>query len=256
MSTTSTLDTLPLLQGPGSVWSITRTRLLLSLLIGGAVILLVYQGPPVDQIGGVDLWFGLRGPISGDPWKWIGVALLLAVVVGVERLGLASLLIRRPTWPDIEWALYVFGGSMAWSWVADRIAPQTGNSGIEIVVSLGAVGIILLSVTAAVTEEIVYRGYIAQRLGALFGSGRWTPWAGAALSVALFTASHLSFFGPTWLVRQLPRDDRAHGARARPPQPRRRHAGPSPHEPADPGLPGLARPAVAQDRRPGEGPRG
>lgn len=204
MTTPSTRQERPTLQGADSPWAITRARLLLSLILGGAIIHLVYQGPPIDEIAGVDLWFGLRGPISGDPWKWIGVGLLVLVVIGIERLDLTSLLIRRPTWADIEWALYVFGGSMAWSWVADRIAPQDGNSGIEIIVGMGAAGIVILSVTAAVTEEIVYRGYLMQRLGALFGPGRWTPWLGAGLNVALFTASHLPFFGPTWLVHQLP----------------------------------------------------
>lgn len=182
----------------------SRPRLLLSVALGAIVIAFVYKGPPVDEIAGVHLWFGLRGPISGDPWKWIGVTLLLAIVVGVERRGLASLLIRRPSWPDIEWVLYAFGASMAWAWAADRIAPQDGNEGIGIIVQLGVTGILVLTVTAAVTEEVVYRGFLAERLGALFGHRPWAPWAGATLSLAIFVAPHVAFIGPSWLLHQLP----------------------------------------------------
>lgn len=187
-----------------SAWSLSRPRLLTSLALGAIVIGFVYKGPPVDEIAGIHLWFGLRGPISGDPWKWIGVGLLLAIVFGVERLGLGSLLIRRPSWADIEWALYIFGGAMAWAWLADLIAPQAGNAGIDVVLRLGVVGIVILTVTAAVTEEIVYRGFLAERLGALFGTRRWAPWLGAGLSLALFVAPHLAFFGPSWLLHQFP----------------------------------------------------
>ena len=200
---TSSVDR-PAIRESWSAWSLTRPRLLASLLVGALVIAFVYKGPPVDEIAGVQLWFGLRGPISGDPWKWIGIVLLLVVVFRVERLGLASLLIRRPSWADIEWALYVFGGSMAWAWVADQIAPQVNNRGIDIVLQLGVVGILILTVTAAVTEEVVYRGYLAERFGALFGSRWWAPWLGAALSLAIFVVPHLTFFGPSWLLHQFP----------------------------------------------------
>lgn len=187
-----------------NAWSLSRPRLLASLAVGALVIAFVYKGPPVDEIAGIHLWFGLRGPISGDPWKWIGIALLLAVVFGVERLGLASLLIRWPTWMDINWALYAFGGSMVWAWIASTISPQVNNSGIDIVLQLGVVGILILTVTAAVTEEVVYRGFLAERLGALFGPRRWARWAGAALSLAIFVLPHIAFFGWSWMLHQFP----------------------------------------------------
>lgn len=193
----------PIAEGRNA-WSLSRPRLLASLVLGAIVIGLVYKGPPVDEIAGIHLWFGLRGPISGDPWKWIGVGLLLVIVFGVERLGLASLLIRRPSWADVEWALYIFGGAMAWAWLADMIAPQTGNAGIDVVLRLGVLGIVILTVTAAITEEVVYRGFLAERLGALFGARRWAPWVGAGLSLAIFVAPHLAFFGPSWLLHQFP----------------------------------------------------
>ena len=184
--------------------SLSRPRLLTSLVLGAAVIGGVFAGPPVDRLAGIDLRFGLSGPVSGDPWKWLGAALLVAVVLGVERLGPRSLLIRKPSGRDLEWALYAFGVVMAWSWLAGRIAPQDDNGGIATIVSLGVPGVLVLIVTAAVTEEVVYRGFLAERLGALFGRRPWARPLGAILSLVLFVLPHLVFFGPSWLVHQLP----------------------------------------------------
>ncbi len=172
--------------------------------LGAVVIAWVYGGPPVDRLAGVDLRFGLTGPLSGDPWKWLGAALLVAVVLGVERLGAYSLMIRRPSKRDLEWVLYAFGIVMAWSWVAGRLAPQDDNDGITTIVSLGVTGVVILIVTAAVTEEVVYRGFLAERLGALFGRRPWARPLGATLSLVVFVLPHLAFFGPSWLVHQLP----------------------------------------------------
>ncbi len=168
------------------------------------MILGVYGGPPVDRVGGMDLRFGLAGPLSGDPWKWLGAAALIALVFVVEHRGLHSLLIRRPSGRDLEWVLYAFGIVMVWSWLADRFAPQGDNEGVTAIVDIGIAGVIMLIVTAAVTEEIVYRGFLAERLGALFGRRRWARPLGAVLSLAAFVLPHIAFFGPSWLLHQLP----------------------------------------------------
>jgi membrane protease YdiL (CAAX protease family) len=189
---------------PNTAQTPSRPRLLAGLAAGVAVIAGIYSGPPVDHLGGIDLRFGLTGPLSGDPWKWLGTAALVAVVLGVERLGPRSLLIHRPSGRDLEWVLYAFGIVMAWSWLAARLAPQDNNEGITTIVSLGVAGVLALIVTAAVTEEIVYRGYLAERLGALAGRRRWARPLGAALSLTVFVLPHLAFFGPTWLIHQLP----------------------------------------------------
>jgi uncharacterized protein len=189
---------------PRQARSLSRPRLLASLTLGVFVIVGVYGGPPVDRLAGVDLRFGLSGPLSGDPWKWLGAALVLTVVLGVERLGPYSLLIRRPSGRDLEWVLYAFGLVMAWSWLAGRLAPQDDNEGIATIVGLGVSGVTVLIVTAAVTEEVVYRGFLAERLGALFGRRPWARVLGATLSLIVFVLPHLAFFGPSWLVHQLP----------------------------------------------------
>lgn len=58
--------------------------------------------------------------------------------------------------------------------------------------------LVALIATTAVTEEVLYRGYAIERLRALTGR----LWLGAAVSLALFVAPHLVFFGPYWLLYQ------------------------------------------------------
>lgn len=170
------------------------------LFVAGLLIFwFIYDGPPVPHLAGIDLRFGLEGPPSSNLWKWAGALLLLGLVVWGERRGLASLLITKPSGKDIEWAFYVFGGVMAWSWLASLIAPQKENAGVEMIVSMGVPGVLLLILTAAVTEEIAFRGYLQERLGSLMRS----RWIGAAVSLLIFVAPHIVFFGPSWLLHQL-----------------------------------------------------
>lgn len=168
-------------------------------LLGLLTFWFVFNGPPVREIGGFDLTLGLEGPASSNPWKWAGGLLLIALVVWGERRGLASLLITKPSGKDIEWAFYAFGGVMAWSWIASLISPQEDNAGVAIISNMSVAGVVLLIITAAVTEELVYRGYLQERLGSLLRS----RWIGAAVSLAIFIAPHIVFFGPTWLFHQL-----------------------------------------------------
>lgn len=172
------------------------------LLVAGGTLMcaLVYAGPPFDRIGDVDLRFGLDGPAASTPWKWAGVVLLAGWILLVERRTLESVLIRRPSSRDMELALYAFGAVMAWSWLAGQLWPQRDNPGVDEVTALGVVGVVMLIVTAAVTEEIVYRGYLAERWGEVVG---WRL-VGALISLGLFVLPHLDFFGPSWLVHQLP----------------------------------------------------
>ncbi|PPF46167.1 hypothetical protein C5B85_05930 [Pseudoclavibacter sp. AY1F1] len=58
---------------------------------------------------------------------------------------------------------------MAWSWIA---SPQEDNEGVGIITSMSIPGVILLITTAAV-------------------------------SLAIFIAPHVVFFGPSWLFHQL-----------------------------------------------------
>lgn len=179
---------------------VASRRDLAVLPLGLAVFWLVYSGPPVERLGPLDLRWGLEGPLSSTPWKWLGAFALVALVLLVERRRLSSLLILRPGAKDLEWALYAFGAAMTWSWLAGMAFPQddaTGGTGT--LVALGVPGVLLLIATAAITEEVAFRGYLAERLGAVLRSRWW----GAGLSLAVFVVQHVAFFGPSWLLHHL-----------------------------------------------------
>ncbi|GMA30936.1 CPBP family intramembrane glutamic endopeptidase [Litorihabitans aurantiacus] len=174
-------------------------RDVVALLAGLAVVLLVYEARVNDIFPGLDLSLGLTGPASTTLLKWVGAALLLAVVLVLERRRLATMLLVRPTGKDVSFAVYAFGVAIVWSWLASMIWPQGANEGQDSITGLGVGGVLILLITAAVTEEIVYRGYLAERFGALLRS----RWIGAAVSLAIFVVPHVVVFGPSWLLIHL-----------------------------------------------------
>lgn len=146
---------------------------------------------------------GLELPIAGSPmaalvWNWAATGLLVGYILSVERRPLASVLITRPTTKDIEWAFYLWGTSMTYSWLIGLIRPQEGNEGIGVITALPLPDVLALVLTTAVTEEVLYRGYPIERITELTGR----RWIGAGVSIAIFFGSHLPFFGPEWLLYQ------------------------------------------------------
>lgn len=171
-----------------------------AVLIGGLLIayLPVYGGW-LARAAGADL--PEAGPWRAIPLNWTVVALLLLYVFAVERRGLASLRLIRPSGKDLEWAWYVWGATMVYSWLIGLLRPQAGNAGIDTITAMPVLVVLALVVTTAVTEEILWRGYAVERFAALFG-GRL--WLGALVSAVIFAAGHVPFFGAEWLVYQAP----------------------------------------------------
>lgn len=187
-----------------------RPRVAVSVLLGG--LALAYSPaflPGLARSAGIlDLpW----GPANVLVWNWLAVAALLAYVAWVERLPLASLRLTRPTEKDIEWGCYLGAAGALWHWATasalsrwaggavDTVAPGGMTEGAQQLVALGPLVLAALVVTAAVTEEVLWRGYAVERLAA------WLPpLAVTALGLAVFAAPHVAYFGPTWLVTNLP----------------------------------------------------
>jgi membrane protease YdiL (CAAX protease family) len=148
-------------------------------------------------------WLDLETPGSGSPmaavlWNWTATAILVVYVLRVERRGLPSILLRRPSARDVEWAFYAWGAQMTYAWIVNLIRPQVGNGGIETITALPPLAVVTLIVTTAVTEEILQRGYPIERLYDLTGQ----RWIGVGLSALVFVLPHLSFFGAEWLLYQ------------------------------------------------------
>lgn len=167
-------------------------------LVGGLLIayLPVYGGW-LARAAGADP--GDAGPWRAIPLNWSVVAVLLGYVFLVERRGLASLRLVRPTGKDVEWAWYIWGATMVYAWLVGRFRPQNGNIGIETISAMPVLVVLALVVTTAVTEEILWRGYAVERFAALCGDRLWL---GALLSAVVFAAGHVPFFGAEWLLYQ------------------------------------------------------
>jgi membrane protease YdiL (CAAX protease family) len=106
------------------------------------------------------------------PWVWLGIrpiswrAALLAGVLGV----LLSVAV-----PALTVAV-------------NRLMPPSPGGTVESVASSGSAWLLLVGVlTASVTEELLFRAYVIERLARLTGS----PWPGALLSLIAFVAFHL-----------------------------------------------------------------
>lgn len=143
--------------------------------------------------------FGVRDPVAGPAssilWNVGAVVALVAYLLLVERRPLASVGLRKPRPKELEWALYLFGGYMGWQWLVLTLLPVAPDSGTSTIASLPVVTVLGIIVSAAVFEEILYRGYPIERLSELTGR----RWLAFALTVPLFIAPHVVFFGIPWL---------------------------------------------------------
>ncbi len=144
-------------------------------------------------------WLGIASatgsPAGAFPQMWLTSALLVGFVLLVERRPLSSLSITKPTGKDIKWAFYFFGAAVTWLWLMSMVLSATQNDGVDSITSLSVVTVVGVIVTAAVTEEIIYRGYLLERIAKLTGA----LWVGALASFVLFVIPHVAFFGWTWL---------------------------------------------------------
>ncbi|GAB3027150.1 hypothetical protein GCM10025298_14360 [Natronobiforma cellulositropha] len=68
--------------------------------------------------------------------------------------------------------------------------------GTETIVALSLPIIVALILTTATTEEILFRGYVIERLEELTGR----LWLAVGFSFVVFLIPHVTFFGPLWLV--------------------------------------------------------
>ena len=149
---------------------------------------------------------GLLGPSAGEEQsrftaalvlRWIAVALLLAFVVGVERLPLRSVGIRRPKLTDLLWSagagvLSAIIG-IALYLVARGFQPDVQTQAGQIASSLSFPGKIHLILNAAIVEELFFRGFLIERVSTVTRR----VWLGAVASFVLFVASHISGSGVT-----------------------------------------------------------
>jgi membrane protease YdiL (CAAX protease family) len=145
-----------------------------------------------------------RGPIVsaaiGLGFMWAVTIVLLGVVRFGERRSFASIGLRRL---PLKEALLALGAGLVLSLSVPVLAllagrlfgvAETGTTAAatELPVWVMTLGVI----TAAVTEEVVFRGYLLERLSAVSGS----IWIGAGLSVLLFALVHWPSSTPAHVI--------------------------------------------------------
>lgn len=151
----------------------------------------------VLRVAGVE--WGPQGPPSVILWNWFAVVILLTYIFRVEGRGLASILLVQPDWKDVLWAV-VFGitGIIVQMVLTTVLNPPPGN--IDTLLAYSLPVIVALILTTATTEEILFRGYVIERLEELTGR----PWLAIGFSFVVFMAPHVAFFGPLWLATNGP----------------------------------------------------
>lgn len=173
-----------------------RRRDAMALPIGLGVAALAIDPALVTRVTGWDLGFGLPGVLAAIPTGLVFAALLLGVVLLVERRGLSSMLIVRTTSGDVTFGIYAAGLALAGQGVLSMLVPLERSQGVGEVTRWGVPAVLALVVFGAVSEEILYRGYLGERLAAILHS----RWAGALVVTTLFVVPHITFFGWSWMT--------------------------------------------------------
>lgn len=151
---------------------------------------------PVDSVGVEVLVDNLA--------MWFMAAVVAALVLGWERRGLASIGLRRPSGRLVLLGLagglvIAMAGMAATGAFVTVSGIQQPPEAMGVLGGLSAAHRVLLVVTAAITEEILYRGYPIERLAELTGR----LWVAAFVPGLVFVAVHLPFWGPTALPLQI-----------------------------------------------------
>jgi len=126
--------------------------------------------------------------------KWIITVILLGIVLLWEREPLSSIGIRRMNRQDVLWAFvgFLIAGALISGTIPLLKALGIGTTEVG-VRRLGEFSFtlrILMVLTAAITEEIQYRGYPIERLYRLTGN---LPLS-ALITYVVFVALHISFW--------------------------------------------------------------
>lgn len=135
--------------------------------------------------------------LASDLLKWVGLLPTVVWVVGVERAGFASVTGTRL--PPLTLVGVVCGGvvvTFVASAAIQRATSALGFGGVaegetlERVSDRSTAAILTTGVTAGVTEELVFRGFLIERLVRLTGS----PAVAGVASLVAFGAVHYGYW--------------------------------------------------------------
>ena len=145
---------------------------------------------------------GIPGPFGGsDVVFWTLTLLVLFYVRRVERRPLSSIGFRGPGAIDlllglVAGAIMILGMGLIYAIVFPALHLQLNRAHMDAILHTPVWYRVLLAARAAITEEVLFRGYPIERLQELTGN----RYVAAVISVAAFTYAHLSAWGPGQLV--------------------------------------------------------
>lgn len=144
--------------------------------LGGLVQLLLgrMDGDAVD-----DLHLTVAG-------HWFLAGLAVAVVLLVERRPWSTLGTRRLTRTSWIWA-----SALGAAQLLQTLLPTVPSRTRSLVEQLGPLDLLLILVTAAVTEEVLFRGFLQERLTLLLGRS----WLAGVLAAVAFVLVHVPGYG-------------------------------------------------------------
>lgn len=161
----------------------------------GLALVLLFAALPLiggapSRVTPAELW-------QSDVMKWVLVLVLLAVVAFWEDRDLASIGLRAPRAKEaaiglgagVGWLL--FAGVVS-SLVTGPLGLSAESSTTTAMQALPVVQKASVVLAAAVSEEVLFRGYLMERVEELTGRS----WAAVLATVVLFVGSHAAHFGP------------------------------------------------------------
>lgn len=133
----------------------------------------------------------------GHEWIWWALfAAVLLYVLAIERRSLRTIGFGRVTWKSLVFGIAgavvaLVGIGLIFAFVMPVLQPKGYAHGMNAILHLPLWYRVYLVTRAAVVEETLFRGYGIERLIDLTGN----RWIAGAVSWAVFTCAHLSYWG-------------------------------------------------------------
>jgi membrane protease YdiL (CAAX protease family) len=166
--------------------------------ISTASVLVALAGIPLVELT-AGFWLGddslIALSIRDILIKWMLAGVVVGVVIRVEQRSLSSIGVSRPGWGDFGAAILVFVlGAVSYPFTTPLLKSlgfETTVGGIEQLAAYPLLFVLVLALTAAITEEFLYRGFPIERIAERTGSVA----IGAGITVLFFVVFHIPYWG-------------------------------------------------------------
>jgi membrane protease YdiL (CAAX protease family) len=144
---------------------------------------------------------GVPALVGREASWWTLVAVVLVYILAIERRSLASVGLHRPTWKTLAFgvggAAVIFAAGIAVNgFLLPALHLHTDPKAGLSILHASYLYRVALVIRAPIVEELLFRGYGIERLEELTGS----KFVAGAVSLAAFTAAHLSYWGYVPLI--------------------------------------------------------